>query len=148
MWPPLLLLLLLLRYSTHPVQLCSHRFQTTVSRTSARSCEPSQRLVHTPLIDDAPVLAHAESFYTENNLNEQGLKCLQLLNEIICDFDQLLSLPFFRTIEKIKTIGSTYMAACFEVNRRHSDCGTVIVSSAFARILLQQHDVLSIRDCN
>lgn len=66
----------------------------------------------------------AESFYSENNLNEQGLKCLQLLNEIICDFDQLLSHPDFRKIEKIKTIGSTYMAACFEVARRTSDCTT------------------------
>lgn len=69
----------------------------------------------------------AESFYTENNLNEQGLKCLQLLNEIICDFDQLLSHPAFRTIEKIKTIGSTYMAACFDVTRRTSDCTIVSI---------------------
>lgn len=68
-----------------------------------------------------------ESFYTENNLNEQGLKCLQLLNEIICDFDQLLSCPPFKTIEKIKTIGSTYMAACFDVARRTSDCTIVSI---------------------
>lgn len=66
-----------------------------------------------------------EQFYTENNLNEQGLKCLQVLNEIICDFDQLLSLPCFWCIEKIKTIGSTYMAACSDVTRRTSDCNTV-----------------------
>lgn len=68
-----------------------------------------------------------ESFYTENNLNEQGLKCLQLLNEIICDFDQLLSCTPFKTIEKIKTIGSTYMAACFDVARRTSDCTIVSI---------------------
>ncbi len=30
-------------------------------------------------------------FYSENNLNEEGLKCLQLLNEIICYFDQVLN---------------------------------------------------------
>lgn len=29
-------------------------------------------------------------FYCENHLNEEGLKCLQLLNEIICEFDQVL----------------------------------------------------------
>ncbi|RWS28500.1 adenylate cyclase type 2-like protein [Leptotrombidium deliense] len=51
------------------------------------------------------------NFYTETNINDDGLKCLQLLNEIICDFDKLLSLPTFFRIEKIKTIGSTYMAA-------------------------------------
>lgn len=53
---------------------------------------------------------------------------MQVLNEIICDFDQLLSFPCFRSIEKIKTIGSTYMAACFDVARRTSD--STIVSSA------------------
>lgn len=29
-------------------------------------------------------------FYTETNINEDGLKCLQLLNEIICDFDKVV----------------------------------------------------------
>ncbi|RWS16807.1 adenylate cyclase type 6-like isoform 1, partial [Dinothrombium tinctorium] len=51
------------------------------------------------------------NFYTETSINDEGLKCLQLLNEIICDFDKLLSHPSFPRIEKIKTIGSTYMAA-------------------------------------
>lgn len=50
-------------------------------------------------------------FYDENDVNKQGLECLRLLNEIICDFDKLLSKPKFSCIEKIKTIGSTYMAA-------------------------------------
>lgn len=72
-------------------------------------------------------LTKTECFYTENNLNEHGLKCLQLLNEIICDFDQLLSHPAFKEIEKIKTIGSTYMAACFDVSRRTSDCTIVSI---------------------
>ncbi|CAG7824595.1 unnamed protein product, partial [Allacma fusca] len=27
-------------------------------------------------------------FYAENDLNDQGIKCLQLLNEIIVEFDQ------------------------------------------------------------
>lgn len=52
-------------------------------------------------------------FYTETNINEEGLKCLLLLNEIICDFDKVLDdhLRSFSRIAKIKTIGSTYMAA-------------------------------------
>lgn len=33
------------------------------------------------------------------------------MNEIICDFDKLLLKPKFSCVEKIKTIGSTYMAA-------------------------------------
>jgi adenylate cyclase 2 len=50
-------------------------------------------------------------FYDENDVNKQGLECLRLLNEIICDFDKLLLKPKYSCIEKIKTIGSTYMAA-------------------------------------
>ena len=36
---------------------------------------------------------------------------LRLLNQIITEFDTLLDLPQFSNIEKIKTIGSTYMSA-------------------------------------
>lgn len=50
-------------------------------------------------------------FYTESKINEDGLKCLLLLNEIICDFDKVLACKSFSRVEKIKTIGSTYMAA-------------------------------------
>ncbi|XP_064466692.1 adenylate cyclase type 2-like isoform X2 [Ornithodoros turicata] len=50
-------------------------------------------------------------FYDETDVNKQGLECLRLLNEIICDFDKVLLKPKFSGIEKIKTIGSTYMAA-------------------------------------
>lgn len=39
------------------------------------------------------------------------LECLRLLNEIVCEFDKLLSKPKFSCIEKIKTVSSTYMAA-------------------------------------
>ncbi|TRY71944.1 hypothetical protein TCAL_03937 [Tigriopus californicus] len=48
-------------------------------------------------------------FYSED-VNE-GMECIRLLNEIIVDFDQILDDEKFRSIEKIKTIGSTYMAA-------------------------------------
>ncbi|XP_066482732.1 adenylate cyclase type 3 isoform X2 [Tiliqua scincoides] len=50
-------------------------------------------------------------FYTEESINNGGIECLRFLNEIISDFDALLDNPQFRCITKIKTIGSTYMAA-------------------------------------
>ncbi|XP_038208484.1 adenylyl cyclase 78C [Zerene cesonia] len=46
-------------------------------------------------------------FYSE----ERAKECMRLLNEIIFDFDKLLMQPRFKSIEKIKTIGATYMAA-------------------------------------
>ncbi|KAK2508769.1 hypothetical protein MC885_021054 [Smutsia gigantea] len=49
-------------------------------------------------------------FYSQTEMNNQGVECLRLLNEIIADFDELLSEDRFQDIEKIKTIGSTYMA--------------------------------------
>lgn len=50
------------------------------------------------------------SFYSEDINN--GMECIRLLNEIIFDFDQLLEDEQFRSIEKVKTISSTYLAAC------------------------------------
>lgn len=50
-------------------------------------------------------------FYTEESVNNQGLECLRFLNEIISDFDGLLDKEEFKSISKIKTISSTYMAA-------------------------------------
>lgn len=50
-------------------------------------------------------------FYTELDGNHQGVECLRLLNEIIADFDNLLKQEKFQAIDKIKTVGSTYMAA-------------------------------------
>lgn len=72
-------------------------------------------------------------FYSEETVNNQGLECLRFLNEVISDFDavstalttkkitasclpntvclQLLEQPRYQDIIKIKTIGSTYMAA-------------------------------------
>uniref|UniRef100_A0A673MCC3 adenylate cyclase n=1 Tax=Sinocyclocheilus rhinocerous TaxID=307959 RepID=A0A673MCC3_9TELE len=49
-------------------------------------------------------------FYSQTEMNNQGVECLRLLNEIIADFDELLEEERFQDIEKIKTIGSTYMA--------------------------------------
>uniref|UniRef100_A0AAQ4RGE9 adenylate cyclase n=1 Tax=Gasterosteus aculeatus aculeatus TaxID=481459 RepID=A0AAQ4RGE9_GASAC len=45
-------------------------------------------------------------FYIELDGNNMGVECLRLLNEIIADFDEVGS-----RFSKIKTIGSTYMAA-------------------------------------
>ncbi|XP_033334942.1 adenylate cyclase 3 [Megalopta genalis] len=50
-------------------------------------------------------------FYSEESINNQGLECLRFLNEVISDFDAILDQNKFKSIIKIKTIGSTYMAA-------------------------------------
>ncbi|XP_075442548.1 adenylate cyclase type 1 isoform X6 [Ascaphus truei] len=50
-------------------------------------------------------------FYIELDGNNMGVECLRLLNEIIADFDELMDKECYRDIEKIKTIGSTYMGA-------------------------------------
>ncbi|XP_071451517.1 adenylate cyclase type 6-like [Hetaerina americana] len=50
-------------------------------------------------------------FYVELETNNEGVECLRLLNEIIADFDEILSEPCFSSIEKIKSTGATYMAA-------------------------------------
>ena len=41
--------------------------------------------------------------------------CFRLLNEIIADFDEILEEEKFKSIEKIKSTGSTYMAASGKV---------------------------------
>ncbi len=58
-------------------------------------------------------------FYEERDVNNQGIECMRLLNEIFADFDQLLTEDHFQCIEKVKTIGSTYMVAS-GVNHRVS----------------------------
>lgn len=40
-----------------------------------------------------------------------GKEYLRVLNELISDFDEVLDRPGFKNVEKIKTIGSTFMAA-------------------------------------
>uniref|UniRef100_A0A023F2N2 adenylate cyclase n=4 Tax=Triatominae TaxID=70999 RepID=A0A023F2N2_TRIIF len=56
-------------------------------------------------------ITNYHEFYMELDGNNQGVECLRLLNEIIADFDELLGDDRFRCIDKIKTVGSTYMAA-------------------------------------
>lgn len=74
----------------------------------------SQELYHQSYSRVAVVFAsitNYHEFYTELDGNNQGVECLRLLNEIIADFDDLLDEERFKAIDKIKTVGSTYMAA-------------------------------------
>ncbi|VDP26063.1 unnamed protein product [Soboliphyme baturini] len=50
-----------------------------------------------------------DDVYEENY--EGGREFLRVLNELISDFDEILDRPEFTQVEKIKTIGTTYMAA-------------------------------------
>uniref|UniRef100_A0A3Q3N1K4 adenylate cyclase n=1 Tax=Mastacembelus armatus TaxID=205130 RepID=A0A3Q3N1K4_9TELE len=50
-------------------------------------------------------------FYEQKEVVHQHVECLRLLNHIITDFDELLDECYFQEVEKIKTIGSSYMAA-------------------------------------
>ncbi|KAF3707681.1 Adenylate cyclase type 2 [Channa argus] len=83
-----------------------------------------------------------KEFYTESDVNKEGLECLRLLNEIIADFDELLSKPKFSGVEKIKTIGSTYMAATGlnEHDRQNMHIGTMV---EFAFALVGKLDVIN-----
>uniref|UniRef100_A0A3Q2GEQ1 Adenylate cyclase type 2 n=1 Tax=Cyprinodon variegatus TaxID=28743 RepID=A0A3Q2GEQ1_CYPVA len=86
-----------------------------------------------------------KEFYTESDVNKEGLECLRLLNEIIADFDELLSKPKFSGVEKIKTIGSTYMAATglntsTEHDRQYMHLGTMV---EFAFALVGKLDVIN-----
>ena len=56
-------------------------------------------------------ITNFHEFYTELDGNNQGVECIRLLNEIIIDFDEILDDEKFGSVEKIKTVGSTYMAA-------------------------------------
>ncbi|XP_076874719.1 LOW QUALITY PROTEIN: adenylate cyclase type 6 [Brachyhypopomus gauderio] len=56
-------------------------------------------------------ISNFSEFYVELEANHEGVECLRLLNEIIADFDEIISEEQFKQLEKIKTIGSTYMAA-------------------------------------
>lgn len=66
-------------------------------------------------------------FYTELDGNHQGVECLRLLNEIIADFDNLLKQEKFQAIDKIKTVGSTYMAAVGLIPGERFYCSSLFV---------------------
>lgn len=54
-------------------------------------------------------IVNFNEMYDESYLG--GKEYLRVLNELIADFDELLTYPEFKNVEKIKTIGSTFMAA-------------------------------------
>ncbi|XP_063200383.1 adenylate cyclase type 9 isoform X2 [Chroicocephalus ridibundus] len=75
-------------------------------------------------------IVNFSEFYEENY--EGGKECYRVLNELIGDFDELLSKPHYSSIEKIKTIGATYMAAsglntsqCQDSNHPHGHLQTL-----------------------
>ncbi|XP_068580561.1 adenylate cyclase type 8 [Cebidichthys violaceus] len=56
-------------------------------------------------------IAGFNEFFEQKEIKHEGVDCLRLLNEIIACFDELLEESYFDYVEKIKTIGSCYMAA-------------------------------------
>ncbi|XP_032825987.2 adenylate cyclase type 9 isoform X1 [Petromyzon marinus] len=54
-------------------------------------------------------IVNFSEFYEENY--EGGKECYRVLHELMSDLDQLLARDHYGGIEKIKTIGATYMAA-------------------------------------
>ncbi|XP_039601802.1 adenylate cyclase type 2-like [Polypterus senegalus] len=88
-------------------------------------------------------------FYSESDVNREGLECIRLLNEIISDFDELLSKPKFSGVEKIKTICSTYMAATGintqqEIKKdRDRKYGHIGIMVEFAVALMGKLDVIN-----
>ena len=80
-----------------------------------------------------------KEFYDENDINKQGLECLRLLNEIIADFDTLLTYKRFAAVEKIKTVGQTYMCACGLTQRtNHRDMSHIMAIADYTFALRNQ----------
>uniref|UniRef100_A0A669EFM1 adenylate cyclase n=1 Tax=Oreochromis niloticus TaxID=8128 RepID=A0A669EFM1_ORENI len=71
-----------------------------------------------------------KEFYTESDVNKEGLECLRLLNEIIADFDELLSKPKFS--------GPEYTSQ--EHDRQYMHIGTMV---EFAFALMGKLDLIN-----
>ncbi|MED6282443.1 hypothetical protein CHARACLAT_032211, partial [Characodon lateralis] len=56
-------------------------------------------------------VAGFDEYFEQKEVKHEEVDCLRLLNEIIAGFDELLEESYFHYVEKIKTIGSCYMAA-------------------------------------
>uniref|UniRef100_A0A672HSI6 Adenylate cyclase type 8 n=1 Tax=Salarias fasciatus TaxID=181472 RepID=A0A672HSI6_SALFA len=71
--------------------------------------------VYSQSYDDVGVMfasiAGFNEYFEQKEIKHEGVDCLRLLNEIIAGFDELLEESYFHYVEKIKTIGSCYMAA-------------------------------------
>ncbi|XP_041376073.1 adenylate cyclase type 2-like [Gigantopelta aegis] len=110
-----------------------------------RSSRKNEDMYHQSYLDVSVMFAsipNFKDFYQQNTANQHGLECIRLLNEIISDFDVLLSLSKFINVEKIKTIGSTYMAATglqpgMENKNEPSDCeSNLLTMTDFALAML------------
>ncbi|XP_052094774.1 adenylate cyclase type 1-like [Mytilus californianus] len=76
-------------------------------------------------------------FYIELDANNQGVECLRVLNEIIVDFDEALNEPRFRAIDKIKTIGSTYMGAVGLMPEMKIQADSEVSMSSYMEMLIE-----------
>lgn len=87
-------------------------------------------------------VSNFSEFYSEVQGNNHGLGCLLLLNEIICDFDSILEDERFKSLDKIKTIGSTYMAAIGLFPQHQLPSGPIDIAEDCST-KSSQHDVTS-----
>lgn len=84
-------------------------------------------------------IANFSEFYIELEGNNEGVECLRLLNEIIADFDEILEETKFKCIEKIKTIGYTYMAASgLTPETSYEDMSHVVALTEYAFTIQKQ----------
>lgn len=85
-------------------------------------------------------LINFNELYDESYLG--GREYLRVLNELIGDFDELLSRPEFACVEKIKTIGSTFMAAS-GLDESLRDCDSNSHINALMQFALAMQDVVA-----
>lgn len=86
-------------------------------------------------------ITNFSDFYVELEGNNEGVECLRLLNEIIADFDNIVSEDQFYQLEKIKTTGSTYMAAS-GLNSQTYDADNATHISALCMFAMRLQDQL------
>ncbi|XP_021713087.1 Ca(2+)/calmodulin-responsive adenylate cyclase isoform X4 [Aedes aegypti] len=101
-------------YNLLPSHVASHFLDNHFSRNNMGTLGGNQDLYHQSYSKVGVIFASVPNFhefYTELDGSNQGVECLRLLNEIIADFDELLCEERFQSVDKIKTVGSTYMAA-------------------------------------
>eukprot|EP00111_Clytia_hemisphaerica_P021010 TCONS_00061961-protein len=92
-----------LLYNILPVHVAEHFLKDNNEDLYAQACSSVAVLFSN--------ICNFSEFYMELEATGDGMECLRVLNQIIVDFDNILQDPKFKTIEKIKTIGETYMAA-------------------------------------
>ncbi|XP_031572786.1 adenylate cyclase type 5-like [Actinia tenebrosa] len=96
-------------------------------------------------------ICNFSEFYSELDANGEGVECLRLLNEMLADFDELLAEPRFNCIEKIKTIGETYMAASGikpESQEKLATLNHVVLMADFAMAMKQKLQDINLHSFN